>query len=111
MNIYIYIYIYIHVHACITYISTYILTVMEECGHGFGGASHLIIYIYIYICMYIYCQLQNKRDFLNGFQRFSSNKLVQKFVENRWTGPQLFCNPQYIHIQTYTYIENITTYI
>jgi hypothetical protein len=34
--------------------------------------------------------LQNIWNFLNGFQQFSSSKLVQKSVENRWASPNYF---------------------
>ena len=50
---------------------------------------HEHVYLYVYVCvyMYTYCRLQNNWESSNGFQRFSSSKLVTKSVEIRWSIP------------------------
>ncbi len=51
-----------------------------------------------------YCGLQKNWDFLNGFQRFSGTKLVQKSVENRWASSQLICNQQYVSMSSWIFV-------
>jgi hypothetical protein len=48
----------------------------------------------------MYCDLQNNLESSNGFQRFSSSKLVQKSVENRWAIPK----SQYVCMCVYMYV-------
>ncbi len=61
----------------------------------------LLISTYTHTHTHTHCWLQNNWDFLNGSQRLSSSKLVQKPLGQ----PQLFCNGQYIYTHKHMYVH------
>jgi hypothetical protein len=62
----------------------------------------------LHTCMYVYWGLQNNWEWSNGFQRFSSSKLVQKSVEIRRSILNYFANRStYTCMRMYVYLTII----